>query len=231
MLGHLSLSRLRHSLMRAATLLIKCYGIVITLLLVLKFSIGEQWIIIALFNSVLHLLLLPAIAILPYYLLQRRWRMVVFLMPAAIAFVAIYGVFFLPRTVSLASNEQQVSIMTYNLHAESRQLQPMLDVIRSTHADIVALQELSPAAANQMEASLSNAYPYQSLHPNAINPIWGQGILSRYPIQADEYWHINLGHQRAVLEVGRQTLTVYNTHPIHPFLFREGRGFDPEPRR
>jgi endonuclease/exonuclease/phosphatase (EEP) superfamily protein YafD len=52
-------------------------------------------------------------------------------------------------------------------------------------------------------------------------------VLSRYPITADEFWLINLGHQRVELDFGGQALAFYNVHPVHPL---RGIRFDGESR-
>jgi endonuclease/exonuclease/phosphatase (EEP) superfamily protein YafD len=53
-------------------------------------------------------------------------------------------------------------------------------------------------------------------------------VLSRYPIQADEYWRIALGHQRVAVELRGVPLILYNTHPVHSFRLREGELFNSE---
>jgi vancomycin resistance protein VanJ len=106
----------------------------------------------------------------------------------------------------------------------------MIALIREADAALVALQELSPAAAARFADEFADQYPYQALHPNSTNAIWGQGFLSRYPLLSDEYWHINLGHQRVEFQVGDEPVTLYNTHPVHPFFILEGRGFNTQLR-
>jgi endonuclease/exonuclease/phosphatase (EEP) superfamily protein YafD len=142
-----------------------------------------------------------------------------------------YGEFFLPRPAQTESNARPLRFLTYNIHAESARLQPMIDVIRAADADVVALQEVSPMMAQALAAQLKDEYPYQALHPNFENPIWGQGVLSRFPIVEDEYWHISLGHQRVKIDRNGESLVLYNTHPTHPFRFREGQLFDMQPHR
>ena len=177
------------------------YGTGITLFLVLKITVGERWALIGLFDSFLPLFLLPSLALLPVCALWRRWRLVALMTFAALTFGIGYGTTFVPRPPNTAAEGPATSILTYNVHSESQQFTAMIEVIRSANADIVALQELSPAAADLIMQELIRAYPYQALHPNVINPIWGQGVLSRYPIRSDEYWHISLGHQRVTIDV------------------------------
>ena len=148
----------------------------------------------------------------------------------AATFLLGYGGFFLPRSGQKPIT-QPLRFLTYNVHAENIDVQPMLDVIQTADADVVALQEVSPAMAEALARQLIDRYPYQALHPNAVNPIWGQGVLSRYPIVEDEYWIMSLGHQRVKIDRRGTPLVLYNTHPVHPFLLGEGKLFDMHPHQ
>jgi len=84
---------------RAFIVLAAVYGIGLILLLVVRWVIGEQWMVIALLNSGLHLLLMPALVLLPLTILLRRRRLAVLLAPAFVLFVVWYLPLFLPRPV------------------------------------------------------------------------------------------------------------------------------------
>lgn len=202
------------------------YGLITTLMLLLKVVVNNTWLPVEAFSNFLPLWLLPALILLPLGLLRRHWRLSVSFVTAVLAFVIWYGGSFLPHSVPTATAASSLHLMTYNLHGEAVNIEPMLTVIRDSGSDLIALQELSPEMANAIDAELNQLYPYRALHPNFDNPIWGQGVLSRYPISADEYWHISLGHQRVVIGVGQVPITLYNTHPIHPFRVRDGQWFD-----
>lgn len=207
------------------------YGVVMILWLALKSIGATAWTPVEMLSSLLPVLLLPSLVIIPLCLLRRRWRLALLSLPTLLTFMIGYGVFFVPRAVHAESDAARFSLLTYNIHSESVQLQPLLEVIRAADADVVALQEVSPAMAEALAEQLRVEYPYQALHPNMEDPIWGQGVLSRHPIMEDEYWHISLGHQRVKLEVNRRPLVLYNTHPVHPFRIREGQLFDMQPHQ
>jgi vancomycin resistance protein VanJ len=109
----------------------------------------------------------------------------------------------------------------------------MVAVIREANADIVALQEMSPAAAERFDSALADLYPYRALHP-ADSPYHGRGILSRYPIADDYSWPVEypipVRLERAKIDLDGTTITVYNMHapPSQPIF---GQGIDLEPRR
>lgn len=222
--------RMGHAVRRVAWLAAGVYGVVIALWAGLKL-IGSTWPPVEMISNLLPLLLLPSLVIVSLSLWRRRWFIWLVSLPALAAFLLGYGGFFLPRSVSVKSGAPSLHFLTYNVHAESIHVGPMLDVIRAADADVVALQEVSPAMAEALAAQLIDRYPYQALHPNFDNPIWGQGVLSRYPIVEDEYWQISLGHQRVKIDRNGSPLVLYNVHPVHPFRLHEGWLFDMQPHR
>ena len=105
-------------------------------------------------------------------------------------------------------------MLSFNVLGKNYRVDKVIDIIRQSDADIIALQELSYWMAEGMETQLKDAYPYQALHPQ--NEFTGQGILSRYPIIKEEYWQVKIGHQQAELDWNGQPLTFFNVHPPHP---------------
>lgn len=200
---------------------INAYGLSVTLFLVVRWLIGESWGLIALFNSIAHLLFLPSIILLPLALLLRRRATVLLVIPALLAFLLGYGAVFMPRTVKAAPKTESLRILTYNLLAYSRDTGPVVAIIREADADVVALQELSQPMAEHLAEALAKEYPYQALHTSVDAPVAGQGILSRYPIVEDEYWRVYLAAQRVTLDVEGQLVAFYNAHTVMP-LSRSG---------
>ncbi len=207
------------------------YGLTITLFLALRLLVGEQWTLIAIVNSFVHLMLIPALALLPLCMIRRRWRLALTQLPAALVFTASYGGAFLPQPIATAPDAFSFSVMTYNLHIEKWELDPIISLIREADADIVALQEFSRRAGRRLAPEFAEQYPYQAFHIDGASSSWGQGILSRYPILSDEYWHINLGHQRVEILIQDEPITVYNTHPAHLFRLIDGGRVDLTSRR
>lgn len=191
---------------------------------------------VALLNSLLHLLLKPALLGVPLALLSRRWRTAALLAPLAAEFLRHYGAQ-LWRTVRPPQpihSPRSLTALTYNVHKEDIHLEPILNVIRSANADVVALQELGSRAAECFEQQLAHEYPYRSLQPYPAFPSAGQGILSRFPLSDIVYWRhegiVNaLGHQRATLSAHGVQIALYNVHPVHPGMV--GKLFDARPRQ
>ncbi len=138
----------------------------------------------------------------------------------------------IPRDEDVPSDALEV--LTFNLEVcqDDDELAELADIIRSSNADIVGLQEISPAGATYFADHLSDILPHQALHPNDDNIYAGQGVLSRYPIEQWHYWgypdggNATLGHIEAHIQLDGQRVTVYNTHPMPPVSFE--RNLEPD---
>jgi vancomycin resistance protein VanJ len=214
-----------------AVALVAFYGVCSAAYVALHVTVGERIGLIGFLDNFAPLLLLPALPLLLACLVLRRGWVALALLPAALMFVWSYGAAFVPgRAHAAASGETGVTlrVLTYNLHAESQSLAPMADIIRESDADVVALQELSPAAARAFAAEFAQRYPHQALHTDPRSPLLGQGVFSRYPIAQDAYWVKGLGQQRVTLDVSGTEVALYNVHPPHPFdIQADGPAFDP----
>jgi len=84
-----------------------------------------------------------------------------------------------------------IKVMSYNIHsgfnfAGSQDLEAIADVIEDSGADIVVLQEVSRVrlmdGAADMPTWLSQRLDMPMLFQGTEEPIWGNAILSRYPV-------------------------------------------------
>lgn len=195
---------------------ITLYGLGVTLYTILQFTIGERFIVVTWLNNGAYLLWAGAIVLLVPCIIFRRFRILLLMLIPTLAFTINYLPMYISREVNPPTDAEILTIMTYNINVRPRDLNKIADDIWQADADIVAIQELTPQSAEVFERQLSTLYPYRALHP--INGFSGQAILSKYPIIADEFWTIYLGHQRAVIDVDGTEVTLYNVHPIHHVL-------------
>jgi len=207
------------------------YGIIISIILLVRSRITENYKAIGYFNSFAQLLMLPMLILMPINFLLRPWLAWFQVIPVA-SFIAVYGRLFVPRQPPVNDGiNRTIKVLTFNLHGEY--LEPVLDILRSANADIIALQEVSGIGADCFKTALADQYPYRALY-TAQRKSHGQGILSRYPITSHDYWrnphiaHESLGHLRVEIDFFGIPITVYNTHPIHPGVANDG--FDTRPR-
>lgn len=208
------LTSLRRVITNLFIALTGAYGLSVSGFLLLRALFGERYSFIALINSYIHILMIPAVMLCPVLLLFRRPRLSLMQAAPAFAFLTAYGMLFLPRTSAAPSEAPRLTILSYNLNAGNPQINAIEQIIRDADADIVALQELNPQIAEQLAARLNDTYPHQALHPQTS--FAGQGFFSRYLILSDDYWQINLGHQRLEIDWNGTPIVIYNTHPTHP---------------
>jgi len=194
--------------------LVGAYGLNTTLYLLLRAIVGERWNIIGLFNSFFHLLILPAVFLLPLSLILRRRWLVIELAAPVFFFISVYGGQFLPRSINVPAEAPRLHLLSFNLNQGNQHTDDVIRIVRDSGADVVAIQELSTWVADGFNNQLADLYPYRALHPQS--DFSGQGILSRYPLSADEYWQINLGHQRLQMDWNGRPIALFNVHPIHP---------------
>lgn len=212
------LLRFRRILGNLFVALVGAYGLSVSGFLLLRTLLGDDLLVISLVNNFAHTLFMFSLVLIPLCLLLRRVRVIVLLLPPLLAFLLSYALFFVPRATSAAADAPRLSVLTYNLKAQAVNVDMLIAVIRDSGADVIALQELSIPAAARIEVELNALYPHQALHPQPEPAFAGQGLLSRYPIQSDDYWLIHYGHQRVQLDVNGQVLIVYNSHPTPPFF-------------
>jgi vancomycin resistance protein VanJ len=210
-------SRLSFSvlLLNVFTVLTGAYGVSLSSLILLRWLFGEPIGFFGLFSTYLHLLMLPALVLVPITLLTlNRWLVLTLLVPFGL-FVITYGRQFLPRSADILPDAPRLTIVTFNLHNGNMENQRVADVIRQANADIVALQELDLGMAGPLEAQLADLYPYRSLHPEI--DFTGQGVFSRYPINHVEVWQTEALQGRYQFDLDGTAITLYNVHAAYPF--------------
>jgi vancomycin resistance protein VanJ len=203
------------------------YGVTVFVLWLAQWIVSEQIPLMGMIKSSLHIFLIPAMLLLPLFLLLRRWRLAAILGPVVVVFLLSWGVFFLPRGQEDVATGAEIRVATFNLQAPNEDaVTSLVDIVREVDADVVAVQELSIPAADRFSTALADLYPHQALNPQPEGNA-GQGMLSRYPILADDYWQAQeepmpLGHQRVVLEIDGVETVFYNTHPVPPYTPNAG---------
>lgn len=194
-----------------------------TLALVLAHALtGERFWPLALAQNFLPWMLLIALPLLAIVLLARRWRRAVLVGAVALSFVWLFGGLFMPtiRPASVCAGDTpgcHLTVMSYNLLGDDHpDVAAQMEIIRRADADIVALQEVSPRAAQAIDETLADLYPYRALYPHGIP---GSGLLSKYPIGQVEAFQLTEGalyHTWAEVEIEGRTVTVISAHPPPP---------------
>jgi vancomycin resistance protein VanJ len=111
--------------------------------------------------------------------------------------------------------------MTYNVGNGLASPSRLAEMVRTSEADIIGLQELADEQEAGLRHQLGDEYPHQILHGTGIP---GKGLLSRFPILEGEqiYGHPTRPDLRATLDVGGRPLHVAVVHPEPPRLAARG---------
>jgi len=175
----------------------------------------------ALVNSFAPFLFLPLPLVTLWAVLRRQRVALAAAGVALCAFVLVYGRQLIPKA-AVASGGEAIDVMTFNLGPFLAGPETVAAAIAAADADIVALQELTPAFERAIRTELEARYPYSVLEPES----GGRGLLSRFAVE-DVAWIQGDGGQRASLSAkitahGHE-LQVFAPHPTIPEVaWREG---------
>lgn len=158
----------------------------------------------------------------PFLLLGTIWlrarKTFYFMLPIAAILLIWIIPHYLPKAAVIPTGKT-IEALTLNVWGNNHDLNKIEGWIRQNQPDIITLQEISPAYANNSLPNLRDLYPYQSSQPD--NTRWGGNItLSRFPILTSEYVDLNVPEEanpeRLVLDVDGHRLVVYNVHLAWP---------------
>jgi vancomycin resistance protein VanJ len=127
-------------------------------------------------------------------------------------FAVMFGGRFLPAPPGADAAAPTLRVLTYNLGADRLDPDVAFQVFDQVQADIIGLQELTPATAQAL--SERGDYPYQLVDPYGPTT----GLLSRHPILASQLYLSPHGRSfwGAVLDWNGQAVTVFVLHPPSP---------------
>jgi len=85
-----------------------------------------------------------------------------------------------------ASSADRLSVMTFNLHGDNRNVDGVMEAILAVDADVVALQEVGQAMGSSLRERVQRAYPHSTF---TFRSGWGGlAVLSRHPITPGSGW-------------------------------------------
>jgi len=121
-------------------------------------------------------------------------------------------------------------VATYNVYSRMEDDPATLAAVGATGADIVCLQEVTPAWREALRSSYSDDYPYMLFEEDPGNR--GLAVLSRYPLTGSELQFVRDWHP--AWHVSAQTpagwLQLLNVHLRSNFSGNGGRVFaEPQP--
>ncbi len=119
----------------------------------------------------------------------------------------------------IQAQPQTLSLMTYNLFFKNTYPQNIIQEIKANPADVLVLQELTPAWQSKLAATIFPLYPYRKTYPH--KGTHGLAVLSKHPIQSCEYLKNSRGlpvTQICELRVKGQSLILIHSHLPSPAI-------------
>jgi endonuclease/exonuclease/phosphatase family metal-dependent hydrolase len=153
-------------------------------------------------------------------LMLRAWW------PATVAGVAVIALlacvvprFVADRSGDAAENGPRLRVLSSNMFVGAADAQKIIDLVRTEHVDLLAVQEFTPDAAGRLDAAgVADVLPYRVSHPHP--GVEGSGIFSRYPLRDDglRVHPSGMTQARATVSVpGAADLAVESVHPCAPW--------------
>ncbi|MGB8647671.1 MAG: endonuclease/exonuclease/phosphatase family protein [Anaerolineae bacterium] len=161
--------------------------------------------LLTLITTFLPFLFFPLAFLLPLALLARSRLAALSNLVLLIVGLALYAPLYLPRPAAADNSAARLRVMTFNLGPGQAAPQEVTAAIANENADIVAVQELTPATAESFKQQLAR-YPSMILLPENGSV----GFITRYPILRSE-WFRPSGSGRPGLDL---ILDVAGT-PVH----------------
>jgi vancomycin resistance protein VanJ len=146
--------------------------------------------------------------------LARNWSRRSLVAGPIVAFLAIFGTYFIPPSGEAPSGVP-LRIMTLNMHYALAEpdIATLIEIVWAQDADIVAFQELSFPAADTIREQFASQYPYQELSP--AETYAGVGVISRYPLRALAY-RKHVPGKLLSLDIGGAPITLVNASLTAP---------------
>lgn len=208
-------------------LVIDVFGIIVVTMFVLWCLLDDTFQVAVVFGFVGHLALPAAFIWLPLALFRRRRLSIVLEVTCVVAFIWLFGRDFVRSDPEPPPDGAAlVTVLTYNLGNGLATPEKLIPVLRSSGADLIGLQEVTPETETALATGLADLYPYRAVYGLGIP---GTGLLSRYPILQNELLELNPGRPdlRAVVDFNGVQITVIVAHPPPPHL--QWNGIQPRP--
>ena len=193
---------------------------------VLYFVFGDRWWWLFVLNSGAICLFAPLPLVLLLGLLWRRRDLLAGSSALLLLAAVLYGEMLLPRPQPASASGATLTVMSFNMLGFNQHPEAVIAALRASGADLIGIQELSPAAAAAIRRDLARDYPYQALDPQPA--VFGMGVISRHPLRPIEAalpgrW---VGTPQVLsVDVAGTPITLANIHAISLFA-TAGGGLD-----
>jgi vancomycin resistance protein VanJ len=187
------------------------YIVFFAIWLALRQIIFDRFWPFALLNTGAEYFFVPLPLLLLAVVIAKQWRLLLGLALPTLAFILMFGEFFLPSFATPPSG-QSLSVMTFNVLWENKDYAAMANAIRQNSPDIVGFEEMHSYHYDGLKAELGSAYSYAAPEPETL--VGGVSLLSRYPIEFAESFPLpprNLS-LHAILNINDARVHVFVVH-------------------
>jgi endonuclease/exonuclease/phosphatase (EEP) superfamily protein YafD len=197
---------------------IDAFGIAVNTVFVLWCFLDDTFQLVVVFGYIAHLALPAAFIWLPLAIVRRRRISIALEAVSLVAFVWLFGNGVIRSDPAPPpAGAAEIVVLTYNLGNGLATPEKLIPMLRSSGADVIGLEEVTPETEAAMTTGLADLYPYQALYGMGIP---GKGLLSRYPIVRNELLELNPGRPdlRAIVDFNGMQITIIVAHPPPPRL-------------
>ncbi|MCD4823539.1 MAG: endonuclease/exonuclease/phosphatase family protein [Phycisphaerae bacterium] len=129
-----------------------------------------------------------------------------------------------PKKADAETKVKTFTIASYNINYGNPNLKKVVEIIKNTDADVVAIQETNPESEKYLRRHLGKLYPHMKFH----NSLWAGGFafLAKTPLKKVKYLpqtHGAFGTYLTTVRLAGKTVQLANCH-LHPTLPRENAG-------
>ncbi|MFO0999482.1 MAG: endonuclease/exonuclease/phosphatase family protein [Planctomycetaceae bacterium] len=145
---------------------------------------------------------------------QIRWAIVVVIaLVWHVSWIAPY--LFAP---SKPTGSPVLKVCTVNVLTQNFQYDKIVDMLKRTDADLIAVLELGSGLESRLREELGNTYPYD-ISESSDDGNFGIGLWSKRPLEDDRIFHLTVPlvpSVSATVDVDGERVRVIATHPIPP---------------
>jgi len=195
------------------TIIVIGYAIFILAWFVLWLTIGDaNWWLVLLINRIVPYLFVPALLILAWIIVSRRFKLAITLIVPGLIFAWLYHPYLFPKPAQPFGQSPELRVMTYNVLFSNMDYDAVANVVLTYQPDLVALQEVQPEMMNALEERLADDYPYYFM--GTENTYGTTAVFSRYPFVKTEILDLRVDRPAVVVKtkINDQDITFVAIH-------------------
>ena len=217
------------------------YALCLDLFILLHYTVGERWKLIAALNNAGQWLLMSVIpcALLILVMPVSRLRRFVAALPPLLLLLILYGGEFLPKS-SPSVPTTTFTVATFNMTGELTDpeiIPERAQAVEDIHADIVGTQEFD--FPDRYIPLLSSTYPYYFTPADFIGTPYDMpyALFSRYPINKGETRLVGYFPSRSravaarfIVTINAEPVSIYIMHSVRPVASLSSLNYDADER-